>query len=78
MEIPPHSERRQSFTQYCSDELLRWVTYGFKAVKAVTLNVKKHFQETHKQRQEYALSLFSKVNKLYEDRVCTYGLKSSS
>ncbi|KAI9459294.1 hypothetical protein HD554DRAFT_2029362 [Boletus coccyginus] len=71
----PH-EKRQSFTQYCPGGLLRWVAYGFKAVKAATKSVKQHFDETHKERCIYATGLFSKVHELHEDRVRAFGLRS--
>lgn len=72
----PH-ETRQSFTQYCPGGLLRWVAYGFKPVKAVSANIKKHFDETHEQRRLHAVSLFSKVHELHEDRVSMFDLKGS-
>ena len=72
----PH-ETRQSFTQYCPGGLLRWVSYGFKPVKSASDDLRLHFDVTHQERCQYAVSLFSKLEELHEDRVRTFDLKGS-
>lgn len=70
-------EKRQSFTQYCPGGLLRWVAYGFQAVNAASDDIKQLLVETHEQRCAHALGLFSKAGELHNDRVSTFGLRSS-
>ena len=74
--IQPH-KTRQSFTQYCPGGLLCWITYRFQPFKAVADNVKRYFEETHKECQEQAASLFSKLHKLHDNRVHTFNLRGS-
>lgn len=71
------SETGQSFMQYCPGGLLQWVSYRFKQVNKVLNDLKWHFDATHKECCAYAVSLFSKVEELYKDRVRAFDFKGS-
>ena len=65
-------ETRMSFTQFVAGGLFRWVKYGFKTadklVLAEGLARKKEIDGDYTERCERALSLFSKLSDLNDDR----------
>jgi hypothetical protein len=71
------NETRQSFTQYCPGGLLRWVAYGFRCMNKAPAALKKKLEDSHDERRKRALSLFSKLHELQNDRAQAFSLKSS-
>lgn len=71
-------ETRQSFTQFCPGGLFRWVDYGFKTVKSSPAELRQHFIDTHNDRVQHSLSLFSTIDELKTDRQREFPTKASS
>ncbi|KAL6297769.1 hypothetical protein BKA93DRAFT_831261 [Sparassis latifolia] len=69
--LPIHGgECRQSFAQYCTGSLLRWVDYGFRTEAEFTSQdpcSKQEFDRSIEERMDAVLELFSVYENLLED-----------